>query len=142
MGSDVDPSATRSSNERLVEDPRGTRCTELEGFRGARATFRTTVPGDKYVPVFPGSMSRKAFRESFRWEHGLSSTIVGILSTVNGNDTALARLTSRLLLRDNPIWRTSECQKTPRTGLCLIECGHLALTRKEELATGRQGGSV
>lgn len=141
MGSDVDQAPPDRVTRGLVEDPRGIRCTELEGVRGARTIRCTTVPGDTYR-FFQGQWQEKHLVRAFRWENGLSSTIVGILSTVSENDTALARLTSRLLLRDNPISRTSECEKTPRTGPCLIECGHLASTRKEELATGRQGGSV
>lgn len=51
FGPDVDASATRSSNERLVEDPRGTRCTQLGGIRGARARLCTTVLGGMYEPI-------------------------------------------------------------------------------------------
>lgn len=107
--------------------------------RGRHFVSQYRVTSTYWYWFFKGQWQEKHLLRAFR---GLSSTIVGVLSTVNENYTALARLTSRLLLRDNPIWRTSECENTTRTGLCLIECGHLALTRKEELATGRQGGSV
>lgn len=82
----------------------------MERERGSVPRYRVAC---KYL--FPTASDKNRWAV-FRGELASSSIMVGILSTVSCNVKALARLTSQLLRRVNPIWRISECEKTHSLG--------------------------